>query len=320
MKKQLSTLGKDISREPKDSASRVQLYAKKRKFKTLIQNKKVTFKDNIIKDMRESESDPKQFWKLLEQLKSEGADKTDFVASIEPERWIEMFQGLLYDPNNNTDCRIKRDELQKIPYIEISIEEMINSLKKLKGGKSPGLDGVLNEMIICLADRYPHLFKNLFNKLLDIGIFPSTWTNSVIIPLHEKGSKSDEKNYRGIALLSCIGKFFNVIINERIIDFAHANNIIQPEQLGFMKGNRTSDNLMILHSIVRSYFSKKGGNKVYAAFIDFEKAYDKIPRRILIEKVRKFGLNGNIVNVIEDMYRNDKSCIRIRDKGLNFLM
>ena len=142
----------------------------------------------------------------------------------------------------------------------------------------------------------------------------------MIIPLHKKGSKSDEKNYRGIALLSCIGKFFNVIINERISDFALANNIIQPEQLGFMKGNRTSDNLMILHSIVRSYFSKKGGNKVYAAFIDFEKAYDKIPRRILIEKIRRFGLNGNIVNVIEDMYRNDKSCIQIGDKRTEFFL
>ena len=40
----------------------------------------------------------------------------------------------------------------------------------------------------------------------------------MIIPLHKKGLKSDEKNYRGIALLSCIGKSFNVIINKRIID------------------------------------------------------------------------------------------------------
>ncbi len=85
----------------------------------------------MIRDMRESERDPKQFWKLLEQLKSEYAVKTDFVSSIEPERWIEMFQGLLYDPNNHTDCNIKRDELQKIPYmsIEISIKEIKNSLK-----------------------------------------------------------------------------------------------------------------------------------------------------------------------------------------------
>ncbi len=72
----------------------------------------------------------------------------------------------------------------------------------MKGGKSPGLDGILNEVIVCLADRYPNLFKNLFNKLLDIGIFPSAWINSVIIPLHKKGCKSDEKNYRGIVLLS----------------------------------------------------------------------------------------------------------------------
>ncbi len=71
----------------------------------------------------------------------------------------------------------------------------------MKGGKSPGLDGILNELIVCLADKYPHLFKNLFNKLLDIGIFPSAWINSVIIPLHKKCCKSDEKNYSGIVQL-----------------------------------------------------------------------------------------------------------------------
>ncbi len=80
--------------------------------------------------MRESENDPKEFWKLLEQLKSEGVVKTDFVFSIEPERWIEMFQGLLYNPDNHDESNIKQDELQRIGYTKISVDEVKKSLKK----------------------------------------------------------------------------------------------------------------------------------------------------------------------------------------------
>ena len=77
----------------------------------------------------------------------------------------------------------------------------------------------------------------------------------MIVPIHKKGDKTLETNYRGIAILSCLGKFFNVIINERISDFVISKKIIKPEQLGFVKGNRTSDNLFILHSLVDLYAS-----------------------------------------------------------------
>ena len=71
-----------------------------------------------------------------------------------------------------------------------------------------------------------------------------------------------------------------------------------------MKGNRTSDNLFILHSLVDIYCNKNG-KKLYTAFIDFEKAYDKVSRNLMLKKLHRFGIRGKIFNVIESMYRND---------------
>ena len=126
-----------------------------------------------------------------------------------------------------------------------------------------------------------------------------------------------ETNYRGIALLSCIGKFFNIIINERITKFAITNQIIKQEQFGFVKENRTSDCLNILHSLTDYYLNNKKA-KLYAAFIDFEKAYDKVPRDILLRKLNSMGIRANVFDVIESMYLQEETCIRIGHKRTDF--
>ncbi len=106
-------------------------------------------------------------------------------------------------------------------------------------------------------------------------------------------------------------------MNNRIEIFAFENGILQPEQLGFVKGNRTSDCLNILHALINTICKAKG-NKIYAAFIDLEKGYDKIPREILLRKLNKLGINGNIFNVLSNMYQGDCSCVKICNKRTEY--
>ena len=146
--------------------------------------------------------------------------KTDYIPTITPSKWTNMFKELLFNPELTNFEIKKNDEEHVIMNKEITKEELLIVTKKIKKTKASGLDQVLNEMILCTVNMYPEIFLNLFNSLLNNGIFPNLWTRSIIIPLHKKGCKTDEKNYRGIALTSCLGKFFNLIINERLIEFA----------------------------------------------------------------------------------------------------
>ncbi len=57
---------------------------------------------------------------------------------------------------------------------------------------------------------------------------------------------------------------------------------------------------------------------MYAAFIDLEKAYDKIPRDILLRKLNKLGINGNILNVLSSMYQGGRSCVKICNKRTEY--
>ena len=103
MKKQeLNLLGKQVVTEHKNSDLRFVLFVKKKEFKDLINYKKSAHNQNLISEMKMSNSNPKQFWKLLNKLKKDQTDETNFkkiLKNIGRDSWIKMFSKLLHDPN-----------------------------------------------------------------------------------------------------------------------------------------------------------------------------------------------------------------------------
>ena len=59
--------------------------------------------------------------------------------------------------------------------------------------------------------------KLFWQKSFSAGEVPSDYKFSQIIPLHKKGSKNNPENYRGITLLSVIGKLFTRVLNNRLV-------------------------------------------------------------------------------------------------------
>ena len=107
----------------------------------------------------------------------------------------------------------------------------------LKNNKACGDDRVINEYIRSTIGLLLPVFKCIFNYVLETGNIPQDWTLGNIIPIYKKkGDTNDPGNYRGISLLSCFGKFFTTIINLRLDNFLHLNNILLENQTGFIKG------------------------------------------------------------------------------------
>ena len=87
----------------------------------------------------------------------------------------------------------------------------------MKNRKAAGLDQLSNEMIKAFGSLYTEFLSKLFSKILHEHKFPTLWITGLLLPVHKKGPKSLVKNYRGIMLLSCLGKLFTAILNERLI-------------------------------------------------------------------------------------------------------
>ena len=98
-----------------------------------------------------------------------------------------------------------------------------------------------------------------------------------ILPIYKnKGSVNLPENYRPITLLSCLGKLFTSILNNRLNKFAEKYEIICHNQAGFRRGLSTSDNLFVLQSLFE--MSKSTKSKLFCAFIDFKQAFDNVWR------------------------------------------
>ena len=192
----------------------------------------------------------------------------------------------------------------------ITEDEVKITCKKLKNNKSPGDDGILNEYIKASMNSMVQQYVGLFNKILDSGVYPEKWTVGLIIPIYKKkGDRKDCNNYRGITLLSCIGKLFTSILNERLKKFCEINKIIKENQAGFRPKHSTVDHIFSLKVVVDLFFKSK--QKLFCAFIDYQKAFDSVWRSGLWHKLNKSGIynTSKLYKIIKNMYAGIKSCV-----------
>ena len=148
----------------------------------------------------------------------------------------------------------------------------------------------------------------LFNNITNSGYFPLQWTEGIIIPLPKKGAHDDPKNYRGITLISCRGKLFTSVINQRLITWSTANEISTDAQFGFKAGHSIIDAIFNLQNLIKKRVKNK--KRLYYAFIDLQRAFDSVYRNALWYKLIKYGVDGKLLKLPRSMYCAVKSCVR----------
>ena len=307
IKQEIVNCGNTLRSAPHATSIREKIYIMKKKLRNLTRKKKLAFQtktiDEMCKDM--SNGEQKKYWKQLRKLETT-RDNTKYIPDY---TLINHFREILHD--DDIKLKYTTDETEGILDYEITEEELLLATKILKLGKGIGVDNVYNEMIRPLVDTHPKLLLRLFNDTLaERQQICKEWLHSLVTAIHKKGAKEDPDNYRGISLMSCLGKFFLTIINNRLTEYCLHKEILSPSQLGFVKGNRTSDPHIILHNVLQKY-CHRSNKRLFGCFVDFSKAFDSVPRDILLEKLKKHGISGKIFNIIQTIYLEDTVSIKI---------
>ena len=108
-----------------------------------------------------------------------------------------------------------------------------------------------------------------------------------------------------------------VRISKYSASFLKQNNIIDDCQIGFTRKARTSDHSFILKCIIDQYCKTKDG-RVFACFVDFQKAFDKVIHTGIKLKLLEIGVSSSFYNIIKNMYSYSTSCVKINDKLTEF--
>ena len=157
----------------------------------------------------------------------------------------------------------------------LQMEELEQAMSSLKKKKSPGKDGITNEMLIGLGTAAKMKLLAVLNCSWKKGIVPQAWKDAILIPVQKKGKDPTELNaYRPISLLSCVGKLMERIINNRLMGHLEEKNILTPQQAGFRKYRSTEDQITYIAQEIEDAFQAKKHTLV--VWVDLEKAFDKV--------------------------------------------
>jgi len=169
------------------------------------------------------------------------ADSNSIVA-----RWRNYFSHL-FNVNGVKDVRQAEIHTAESLVPEPSAAEVELAIDKLRSHKSPGIDQIPAELIkaggrtICLE------IHKLITSIWKKEKLPEEWKESVIVPIHKKGDKTDCSNYRGISLLPSTYKMLSNILFSRLIPYA--KEIIGDHQCGFRRNRSTIDHIFCICQI-----------------------------------------------------------------------
>ena len=137
---------------------------------------------------------------------------------------------------------------------------------------------------------------------------PDEWRRITLIPIYKnKGDIQHCANYRGIKLMSHTMKLWEKVIERRLRKETHVTD----NQFGFMPERSTMEVIYLLRRVMKRYQTNR--EDLHLVFIDLEKAYDRVPRKILWKALEKKEVRIAYIRAIQDMYEGASSSARMQD-------
>lgn len=193
---------------------------------------------------------------------------------------------------------------------EPAIEEVKVATRSLKSGKTPGVDQVTAEAIKAGGDILLYRLHSLVRKIWRTEQVPTTWRKAVIVPIHKKGDNQECKNYRGISLLSIVGKVFMRIIQSRLQ--RHHEQFSREEQAGFRPGRGCVDQIFSIRQLMEEKI--RCGQRTVIVFIDFKSAFDNVHWPALWRALQTEHVPRKVVALLQSVYYGSSSQVRVQNE------
>ena len=196
-----------------------------------------------------------------------------------------------------------------MPDLHISKEIVLSLLNNLKVDKSPGPDNFSPRLLKELAGEIVEPVTLIYQKSVINGEPPETWLYAHISVIYKKGKKSLAENYRPISLTPILCKLLETIIRDHIMVHMKLNRLFSNKQYGFLPGRSTT--LQLLYAMEDWTTAIENGNYTECIYTDFRKAFDTVPHRRLLKKLRAYGIAPLICKWIESWITGRKQKVII---------
>ena len=268
---------------------------------------RVAKKDYEIRIAKEAKTNPKGFFQVYRTKNKENVgplntsegdvEETDEgMSRMLNEYFLSVFTKENFESVPQVTQVFKGREDEKLKDVIIAREDILKEIDKLKKTKSPGPDEIFPRVIKECKDVVTDSLVHVFRNSIDTGIVPTLWKEANVVPIFKKGNRALTSNYRPVSLTSVIGKLLESIMSNKIREHLDCHNLIKDSQHGFTKGKSCLTNLL---SFYRNVYETADSNGIYdIIYLDFSKAFDKVPHQRLLQKVKAHGIEEKILNWI----------------------
>lgn len=179
---------------------------------------------------------------------------------------------------------------ETLVFSPVTENEVTRLIEKLPNKKSSGHDGINNVLVKSLKFSLRLPLTLILNQSLMCGEFPKLMKLARVQALFKKGDKLEKDNYRPISLLVIFSKLLERAVNNRLVSFLEAHDIINESQYGFRKHHSTTHAIQDFVSMVLTGFEKNF--QTLAVFIDLRKCFDSCQHGIILDKLEHYGIRG----------------------------
>ena len=152
----------------------------------------------------------------------------------------------------------------------------------------------------------------IFTESLSSGVVLLDLKLANISPIYKKISQSMAGNYRPVSLTCLASKLMESCVKDAMLIHLLENNLNTPDQHGFTKG------LSCLTNLLQPFQSwtedVDQGDIVDVILLDFQKAFDKVPKKMLLQKLSAYGVRGKVLEWIADFLSDRKMRIMLRSE------
>ena len=194
------------------------------------------------------------------------------------------YEGVVAD-RHLTNIEVNTIELRKI-CMEIDIHKS-SSVENISSR-------ILKDAFLAQIDRFRYLVSQIFIT----GVYPNLWKIANIIPLQKDGNVHSVNNLRPISLLPLPSKIVEKIIHDRMMHHLEFNGYLDTKQGGFRKNNSTVNTVSYLTNDIFNNMNKR--EITMATYIDMAKAFDTVNHTILLNKLEKLGIVGNLLKLLKN--------------------
>ncbi len=293
------------------------------KVKNLTRQNRKKFEKDLSK---QAKSNPKAVWKYINsksRIKEDVADlyfdRDDPNSKItcndqeKAEVLSDFFSTVFTDePVGVVPTLPERQCIHEMDVLTFTEEEVEKRLKDLNINKSPGPDNMNPYFLRELASELKKPLTALFNKSLSNGALPEVWKHGNITAIFKKGDRKDPGNYRPVSLTSIVCKLMESLIRDHIINFFKINHLFSDKQFGFLSGRSTS--LQLLSVLDKWTQALEDGHVIDCVYMDYQKAFDKVPHQRLISKLSSYHINQVLIEWIKQFLTSRQQQVIVHGK------